>query len=610
MLTTHTHGTKQHGPREHGPGEHGGRPHEPAPAPTVHPAPYALVQRSLGGSYLQRLAECGGEEHEGGTCAGDCTGCGPGRAVQAKLTVGPAGDAYEQEADRIADRVAGPAAATGPAHEAPASAASASAAPASAASASAVPASAPPGGRPLAPETRAYMEPRFGRDFGDVRLHSGPDSHRAADRIGARAFTHGKDVHLGAGESERDHRLIAHELTHTLQQSGAATPSVRRAPKKPPTTAAPPKSKNPKPEKPERTERHEKDERHDGDAPHATDYASVTMEFDGRDLIVRGDGNEVLRYGAQSGKSKPVERKHAESCGGDPVLDSYMNDRRYMGIEDYGTIPEGRYTFSPPTIQRFSLGEQLSLLWAGILRQQNATIQGAPVHAGDWGSGRVALSPLGRLKDGPCGTEKGNSNQRSGFYLHGGSWSGSAGCIDIGWDFDELAAFLAGYRRPVVVTVEYRHPPPTLGFFTGLTGALAYGARLRHGPSLTLGAEFSPAGGRGLASLGYEGALEWAGGALAAGVRLDVPFSDREAFVRAGLSAGFDFRIFGPLYGRLRAGYSADLSGDARSRGFEAGGGLRLDLDRLQLEAVYNVLRPAAQDERVHQALVGLGFRF
>src|SRR5262249_44637875 len=87
------------------------------------------------------------------------------------------------------------------------------------------------GGRPLSASTRAFMEPRFGQDFTGVRLHTGPDADRFAAGISARAFTHGYDVYLRQGESEQDHRLMAHELTHVVQQRGgaAAVPVVQRA---------------------------------------------------------------------------------------------------------------------------------------------------------------------------------------------------------------------------------------------------------------------------------------------------------------------------------------------------------------------------------------------
>lgn len=342
--------------------------------------------------------------------------------------------------------------------------------------------------------------------------------------------------------------------------------------------------------------------------PRATDFTTVTMEFDGEDLIVRGDGAEIFRFSAQSGRPVRLRPEDAKAAGADPAITTYMNDKRFTGVKDYGPIPEGAYTFRVPAIERFDLGEQLKLTLGGAAGMTHVTIHGRPDHPGDWGTGRVALSPLGPLKQGPFGDVR----NRDSFYLHGGILSGSSGCIDIGGSFDTIADFLQGYGKPVTVTVQYRNTAPVVNFLQGTSGALAYQRyQLAHGPSLALGAEFAPAGGRGLVSAGYDLVLQWAGGALSAGARLDVPFSDKETFVRAGLSGGLDVRIFGPLYGRIFGGYSRDLGGTGPRQGPEAGGGLRLDLNRLQLEALYNVLRPAAEEnQQVHQTLLRLGFRF
>ncbi|MEA2563866.1 MAG: hypothetical protein QOH06_5370 [Acidobacteriota bacterium] len=73
-------------------------------------------------------------------------------------------------------------------------------------------------GRPLPASERAFFEPRFGRDFSNVRLHSGPAAGELARSVHARAFTLGDSIVLGPGESGRD--LLAHELTHVVQQGG------------------------------------------------------------------------------------------------------------------------------------------------------------------------------------------------------------------------------------------------------------------------------------------------------------------------------------------------------------------------------------------------------
>lgn len=80
----------------------------------------------------------------------------------------------------------------------------------------------PGSGRPLPQSERDFLAPRFGVPFRDVRIHDQPTDRAAAARIGARAFTLGRDVWLGPGERVDDRRLMAHELTHVLQQTGRA----------------------------------------------------------------------------------------------------------------------------------------------------------------------------------------------------------------------------------------------------------------------------------------------------------------------------------------------------------------------------------------------------
>lgn len=78
------------------------------------------------------------------------------------------------------------------------------------------------GGSPLPAGERRFFEPRFGRDLGDVRVHDDAEAAGLSRRLGARAFTVGRDVFLGAGEyrpgSQDGRRLLAHELAHVQQQ--------------------------------------------------------------------------------------------------------------------------------------------------------------------------------------------------------------------------------------------------------------------------------------------------------------------------------------------------------------------------------------------------------
>jgi len=89
------------------------------------------------------------------------------------------------------------------------------------------------GGTPLDPATRTAMEARFGHDFGRVRVHADRSAAQASAALGARGFTIGGDVYFAAGAyapgTASGRALLAHELTHTLQQARGAV-TVQRAP--------------------------------------------------------------------------------------------------------------------------------------------------------------------------------------------------------------------------------------------------------------------------------------------------------------------------------------------------------------------------------------------
>ncbi|MBV7337531.1 DUF4157 domain-containing protein [Chloroflexi bacterium TSY] len=160
--------------------------------------------------------------------------------IQPKLTIGQPNDKYEQEADRVADAVmqmadpngvgaqefkdrgellqkkgtSPPASATPPALEARIQAARV-------------------GGHPLSTAMRAFFEPRFGYDFSGVRVHTDARAARAAQEIQAQAFTMNQNIVFGQGQyawnTNRGRRLLAHELTHVIQQeSNRIEPRIQR----------------------------------------------------------------------------------------------------------------------------------------------------------------------------------------------------------------------------------------------------------------------------------------------------------------------------------------------------------------------------------------------
>ena len=79
-------------------------------------------------------------------------------------------------------------------------------------------------GESLPEETREFMESRFDNDFSDVKIHKGSQAVQLSQELGAQAFTHGQDIYFNSGKYEphtdTGKRLLAHELTHTIQQTG------------------------------------------------------------------------------------------------------------------------------------------------------------------------------------------------------------------------------------------------------------------------------------------------------------------------------------------------------------------------------------------------------
>ena len=78
-------------------------------------------------------------------------------------------------------------------------------------------------GSPLPDSTRAFFEPRFGADFGQVRVHTDSRASETTNSLQARALTVGQNIAFGAGqyapESTHGKELLAHELVHTIQQT-------------------------------------------------------------------------------------------------------------------------------------------------------------------------------------------------------------------------------------------------------------------------------------------------------------------------------------------------------------------------------------------------------
>lgn len=85
-------------------------------------------------------------------------------------------------------------------------------------------------GEPLDRETRTFMEPRFGHDFSNVRVHADSKAAESAQAVSALAYTVGHNIIFGTGQYAPDtkegQRLLAHELTHVVQQASSAGPGM------------------------------------------------------------------------------------------------------------------------------------------------------------------------------------------------------------------------------------------------------------------------------------------------------------------------------------------------------------------------------------------------
>ena len=148
-------------------------------------------------------------------------------ALQFKLAIGSAHHPLEAEADRVADEVVKPGAAA--AEDLPVRTSRVSAAVDLQTTASQrVEAELSVAGQPLESSTRSHMERRFGHNFERVRIHDGASAAESARTVGARAFTSGSDIVFGQGYyrpgTAAGRHLLAHELTHVVQQGGSLLP--------------------------------------------------------------------------------------------------------------------------------------------------------------------------------------------------------------------------------------------------------------------------------------------------------------------------------------------------------------------------------------------------
>ena len=191
----------------------------------------AVFNSKQAGLLLQRKCACGTPTS---SLTGSCPECQRKKKIQTKLTIGASNDPLEQEADRVADQVlatpANPATSNVPPriqrHTGQASGDAVTAAPPSVDQVLASP------GKPLDVALQRDMNQRFKHDFARVRIHSDAAAQQSAREVHAHAYTTGHNIVFGANQfsptTHAGRRLLAHELTHVVQQSGVSTQLQRQ----------------------------------------------------------------------------------------------------------------------------------------------------------------------------------------------------------------------------------------------------------------------------------------------------------------------------------------------------------------------------------------------
>ena len=182
-------------------------------------------------------------------CGGGCPRCQAEQdleealPIQTKVKISQPGDKYEQEADRIAEQVMRMPEPRVSESETTAqvrketiqtkSATGEGSTDSLAVSLSII--SLQSGGQPLSQSEREFFEPRFGIDLSQVRIHADSRATETAQSLNARAFTIGRDIVFGTGQYEmgstEGRQLLAHELTHTIQQGYASDKFLSSSPR-------------------------------------------------------------------------------------------------------------------------------------------------------------------------------------------------------------------------------------------------------------------------------------------------------------------------------------------------------------------------------------------
>lgn len=381
--------------------------------------------------------------------------------IQRMPVLGAVDDAFETQAEAVAERVAAghSAPAISPLSGADAAVRRDPADGGGASGAAQAVAAVGGAGRSLDTAERGYFEPRFGRDLSGVRIHNGTEVDAAAAGIGARAYTVGSDIAIASGEYAPDtgagRRLMAHELAHTVQQTGATGPVRRQTlPEMPDPEELLDRATRWGERQWDRAERWgdrqmDRAERY-GErgaelAEEAADRAGEMAESAGEDAegwwnrgsgdITRidFDGSEVRVSGTSPVTYRAISglMAHNRHAGG---VDYTGPEHQYLANK--GPIPEGTYYLNPSEVESNPPGTFPTRGWGHFRTRLHETM-------------------------GTNLWRRAASERTGGFYLHqDADHNGTAGCIGIWEDLDnaDIHARIRANSAQIPVHVDYPAP--------------------------------------------------------------------------------------------------------------------------------------------------------
>jgi hypothetical protein len=360
----------------------------------------------------------------------------PKTVVQAKLDIGHPDDRHEQQADAIADNILSE---PGPNFFQQKSIQS-SITPIIQAKGEGLPVSnrvsnkinsSKGNGSAMDNATQSFMQSRFGTDFSSVKIHTGSEAIQMNRELNAKAFTVGKDIYFNSDQyqpnTDKGKQILAHELTHVVQQSGMSAQHLQRQDDENPTknsiigegTTDEVKAEIQRletwlEENPDNGWKWSVLTKLKSLRTYLAERGDSTLADCDAELIF--DCDELYFTGSKSDSFPAVSGpKLIDADNGDEYFDYSAGKQQVPG----GPIPEGVYWINPEEIRGVSK--------IPVIKAQDPA----------WGNYRVVIHPFNSTR----------TYGRGGFFIHGGSQWGSVGCIDLVHHMDSFVKAMAPFHN-------------------------------------------------------------------------------------------------------------------------------------------------------------------